>query len=168
MVINLLFAVSGGDDLLVLECSENWKYHLYTYDVSDSTCNFRWTKNHAWVNHSKLLMQRPVIVGDIVYLYPNAYYLSNGNVNRSNVPAAICGIASGIGNTICGRSNRTPSGDLEMWDISSNTYSEWAPLRPGCWLNIISGGNMLFVPEAGGGCTCQMYFQTSLGFVPTD
>lgn len=168
VVINLLYAESGGDDLLVLECSEDWTYHLYTYEVSDSTCNFRWTKNHGWVDHAKLLMQRPVIIGDIVYLYPNAYYLSNGNVNRSNVPAAICGIASAIGNTICGRSNRTPSGDIEMWDISSNTYSEWAPLRPGCWLNIISGGNMLFVPEAGGGCTCQMYFQTSVGFVPTD
>ncbi len=168
VVINLLFAKSGGDDLLVLECSKYGKYHLYTYEVTNSTCTFSWTKDHDWINYAKLQMQRPVIVGDIVYLYPKAYYLSNGNVNRSNVPAAICGIASGIGNTICGRSNRTPSGDLEMWDISSNTYSEWAPFRPGCWLNIISGGNMLLVPEAGGGCTCQMYFQTSVGFVPTD
>jgi hypothetical protein len=165
VVFNLLFAESGGDELLVLECSNNGTYYLYTYEVSDSTCNFRWTRNHGWAANFKVLMKRPVIVGDIVYLHPNAYYLSNGNINRSNVPQSACGIMSAIGNTLCGRFNSDPSGDIEMWDISSNTFSNWAPLRQGCWISVVSGGNMVLAPEAGGACSCQMYFQTSVGFV---
>ena len=195
-VIYLMYVKSGGDELLVLETSE-WGYdsrdityppiddarfYLSTYKVSDNGCNFRWTANHGWAGAAKHHMKHAVIIGDAVYLYPNAYRLSNGSVLRSDLPRVECGVDSGIGTMLCGRYS-TDDGmtvpqdlfyDLGLWDSTSDvgtpdtvTMSGWAPIRPSCWLNIISGGNMLFMPEGGGGCACQMYIATTVGFMPT-
>ena len=194
-VIYLMYVESGGDELLVLETSE-WGYdppdityapigparfYLYTYQVSNSNCNFSWTANHGWANDAKHHMKHAVIIGDGVYLYPNAYRLSNGSILRNDLPRVECGADSGIGTMLCGRYS-TDDGmtvpqdlffDLGLWDSSSApgtpdtvAMTGWAPLRPSCWLNIISGGNMLIMPEGGGGCACQMYIATTVGFIP--
>ena len=180
-VIYLMFVESGNDDLLVLETSEDVTFYLNTYEVDDTTCTFRWTANHA-AGNGKHNMKHAVIIGDEVYLYPNAYRLSNGSVLRNDLPRAECGADSAIGTMLCGRYS-TDDGvtspqnlffDLGLWDSTSTpgtsdtiAMTGWAPIRPSCWLNITSGGNMLFMLEGGGGCACQMYFATTVGFIPT-
>ena len=36
--------------------------------------------------------------------------------------------------------------------------------RPGCWINIIPAGNIVSIPEASSGCTCDYPIQTSFVF----
>ena len=172
LVIYMLYAESGGDEHLVLGCSRctnfpTGKYYLYTYDINDSACNFNWQANHNWAREYKVILKRPVVIDDTVYLYPNAYLLSNGSLSYSSVPEASCGIMSAIGNTLCGRFAGV-NYHTGMWDVGTHTMSRWVPIRPGCWLNAISGGNMLLMPETSGGCSCNYYFMTSVGFVPSD
>ena len=171
LVIYMLYAESGGDELLVLSCSKvtsfpQGKYYVYTYNVSDSACNFDWQANHNWDHEYKVIMKRPAVIGDTLYLYPNAYSLSGGTLSHSSIPEAGCGVLSAIGNTLCGRFGT--GYNIGMWNVSSHTTSSWVPIRPGCWINIISGGNMLLMPENSAGCSCHYYFMTSVGFVPSN
>ena len=38
-----------------------------------------------------------------------------------------------------------------MWDPESGRVSSWSRLRPSCWLNIITAGGLLQIPEGGAG-----------------
>ncbi|RLD75046.1 MAG: hypothetical protein DRJ10_15985, partial [Bacteroidetes bacterium] len=40
--------------------------------------------------------------------------------------------------------------------------------RPGCWINIIPAGNIVSIPEASSGCTCDYPIQTSFVFISKD
>jgi hypothetical protein len=52
----------------------------------------------------------------------------------------------------------------EVWDLRTNTTSEFARLRSNCWIGMISGGGLLMSPESGGGCSCSWPVYTSLTY----
>ncbi|MCK5457490.1 MAG: hypothetical protein KAI45_10230, partial [Melioribacteraceae bacterium] len=58
----------------------------------------------------------------------------------------------------------------KMYDITGKQSGE--PItrvsRPGCWINIIPAGNVVSIPEASSGCTCDYPIQTSFVFVSKD
>jgi hypothetical protein len=55
----------------------------------------------------------------------------------------------------------------KMYDITGTQSGD--PInrvsRPGCWINIIPAGNVVSIPEASSGCTCDYPIQTSFVFV---
>ena len=46
--------------------------------------------------------------------------------------------------------------------------SSWPRLRSSCWLSTIPAAGMLLSPEGGGGCSCGIWMETSIGFMPVD
>ncbi|MCH1522419.1 MAG: hypothetical protein L7T80_06290, partial [Arenicellales bacterium] len=58
------------------------------------------------------------------------------------------------------------AGNITLWDHRYEIPSQWARLRPGCWLSAIPANGMLLAPEAGGGCSCGTWMETSVGFMP--
>jgi hypothetical protein len=58
------------------------------------------------------------------------------------------------------------AGNVTMWDVADNSFSNWHRLRPDCWISTIPADGMLLSPEGGGGCSCGSWLETSLGFMP--
>ena len=166
----LLYAESAGTEYVIIESSKPSAFYLYTYVVTDSGCNYQWQANHPWHGNVKHQMKRAMVIGNGVYLYPSAHYLTNGGIIRSDLPLAWCGDYSAAGNVIMGRFENFPDvwpwkKQTAMWDASTGTESYWDAIRPSCWISTISGGGMVLAPEQGGGCACNVWFNTSVGFV---
>ena len=174
VVFYLIYAESASTEYVILESSNSStsNFYLYTYVVTDGGCNYQWRANHT---HSdiKVAIKRPIIVGDAVYLFPKAYSLAGSGIHtsfRSDFPRSACGVCSAAGNVIMGAFTEA-SGEwpwnkrIGMWDANTNTESYWSLIRPGCWLNTISGGGMVLAPEQAGGCACNVWFNTSVGWI---
>ena len=172
----LLYSSQASETLVLESSSSSGEYYLYGYDADDG--DLRWNNTNNWAaTHHGGLVQRAAIIGDVVYLYPEARYLSNGNsLGNNTAPRGACNTTVAIGNTLVGRNNAPGEGptgymaDICMWDTASaNTgtgWTGWQALRPSCWVNVITGGSMVLAPEGSGGCTCQVYINSSVGFIP--
>ncbi|NRA94737.1 MAG: PQQ-binding-like beta-propeller repeat protein [Planctomycetes bacterium] len=150
--------LTWAQDTLLLLCSGS-KYHLYGYAAADG--KDLWHQSHGWPNNNHgRHMQHPAVVGDVVYVRPRGYKIADGSVVTEAVPDGGCGTISACASTLMFR-----AGNIRMWDPQSGKSSDWARLRPGCWLSTITAGGMLLAPEAGGGCSCAGWFETSIGFL---
>ena len=174
VVFYLLYAESAGTEYVVLECSnsEANKFFLYSYAVTNGSCNYQWQADHAYTD-TKVRMKRPIVVGDAVYLFPKAYSLAGTGDHasfRSDFPRAACGVCSASGSVLMGSFLET-AGEwpwnkrIGMWDANTSTASYWSIIRPSCWISTISGGGMVLAPEQAGGCACGMWFNTSVGWI---
>ncbi len=156
--------------ILVSSNSSTSKYYLYAYDADTGKAKAGWSSNpvsHTWTtdNHGGHI-QHPVVIGNKLYLEPKGYNIDTG---------------ADLGVTIGGRSGcatragttgalvyRGSGRQVAMWDISSGAVTAWDKVRPSCWLSTIPAGGMVLSPEGGGGCSCNEWFQTSMGFVRSD
>ncbi len=148
---------------LVVMSSGDKSYHVYCYDPK--TGERRWAAKHAWTrdNHSGH-MQHPVLDRKAVYQEPYAYDLATGKrwergMGRHEGCATYVGVRNALIYRGRGRS-------IAMWSIPSGKVTNWAYLRPSCWLSTIAGSGMVLSPEGGGGCSCGNWLETSLGFAP--
>jgi len=148
-------------DVVCIASSET-KYYLYAYDAASG--NFLWSKNHNWPNNNHGgHMQHPVIAGNTVYLEPRGYDLFTGSLITSSMGShGGCATYGGSTGALVYRGN---GGKISMWDINSGSVTSWEGLRPACWLSTITGGGMVLCPEGGGGCSCNGWINTSVGFV---
>ncbi len=109
-------------------------------------------------------MQHPVIVGDAIYLEPNAYNINSGAFMHSSMGRHEgCATYAGTTGALIYRGSGRR---IAMWDINSGAVSVWNGLRPSCWLSTIPAGGMILSPEGGGGCSCNGWINTSVGFIP--
>jgi len=156
--------------ILVSSNSSTSKYYLYAYDADTGDAKAGWSSNpvsHNWTtdNHGGHI-QHPVAIGNKLYLEPKGYNIDTG---------------ADLGITIGGRSGcatragttgalvyRGSGGRIAVWDLSSGAVTAWDKLRPSCWLSTVPAGGMVLSPEGGGGCSCNEWFQTSVGFVRRD
>jgi outer membrane protein assembly factor BamB len=150
-----------NSDQLILSTSGT-KYNLYTFDASDGTAG--WSTSYAWYsNNHGGHMQRPVVIDDKVFMVPRLLNLADGTIINSSIGNSRSGcptysassdalVYRGSGGTIC------------MQDLNTGARDAWAKLRPSCWLNFTPTGGMLLVPEGAGGCSCNGWINTSVGF----
>ncbi len=147
----------------VVISASNTQYHLYAFDPKTGRPLWNHTEPWASDNHSGHI-QHPVILNDTIYLQPNGYDLTTGRIVTTNV-----GKKSGC-HTYVGAKNaliyRGAGRQVAMWDTKAETVSSWPRLRPSCWLSFIPANGMLLVPEGGGGCSCGVWMETSIGFAP--
>jgi len=160
VVLYLLHA----NDTLVIAGSEK-KYHLYGFDAK--TGERRWQASHDWTgsDHSGH-MQRPVVAGNTVFLEPCGYDLRTGErvtdqMGRHEGCATYMAIEGALIYRGAGR-------QIALWDVTSGRISTWNRLRPGCWLSTVAGAGMVLSPEAGGGCSCGNWMETSITFIPKE
>ena len=164
-----------ADYALVARIPEKWtvviqlhtpaKYYLYTYDAK--TGSSIWKHNFPWpYNHHGGDMNRPAIVDGVLYLRPNAFALKTGTQINENKFWGCCGTYSAYKNALIMRS----AGVITLWhlDLESKKWdrSGWSRLRPNCWLSTIPACGMILAPEDGGGCSCGIWMETSVGFIP--
>jgi hypothetical protein len=109
-------------------------------------------------------MARPIIVDESLFISPAAFDLLTGERLPHYVPTGRCGAVCASSGAMFYRWN----GVITMWDVSSGKADGWSRLRPGCWLSVVPANGMLLSPEAGGGCWCSIWLETSLGFTPPD
>jgi outer membrane protein assembly factor BamB len=155
------YYMAHGDGMLVIAASNDKKYDVYTFD--DSNGKSIWHRQIGWLggkgDHGKA-MSRPAIAGGRLYVRPEVMELRSGKT-LGRMPGGGCGTYALTVNTAIFR-----SGNVTLWDSESGKSSSWERLRPGCWLSTIPAGGMLLSPEAGGGCSCGKWMETSIGFMP--
>ncbi len=108
--------------------------------------------------------QRPVIVGNTVYLEPHAWKLDTGEPVEDWKFGGRrgCGIVSASEQALFFRAGNPTAMNLKTRKRTKIT----AVSRPGCWINIIPAGGLLLIPEASSGCTCGYPVQASMAFIP--
>ncbi len=155
----VVFYLAYADDRLVL-VSSNTKYHVYGFQADDGkplwNVSFDWKSD----NHGRH-MSRPAIVGGKVYVRPRVIDLATGKLDKIIMPDAGCGTYAMTAHAAIFR-----QGNVTVWDRRRGQTSSWNRLRPGCWLSTIPAGGMILSPEAGGGCSCGSWLETSIGFIP--
>jgi outer membrane protein assembly factor BamB len=161
----VVFFLVCREDAIVIASSAAGKYHLYKFDAS--TGELLWHAEHKWPsdNHGGH-MQHPVVLADKVFLEPCGYDLKTG----TRITSAMSG-REGCA-TYCGTKHalvhRGQSRRVTMWDFTTGRITSWHNLRPSCWLSTIAGEGMVLSPEAGGGCSCGNWLETSLAFAPRE
>ena len=116
-------------------------------------------------------LRRPLIVGDRVIIEPRACDLHTGAiVTRSHPitgervpweflrPGHCCSVTSASAHTLFYRSYWAAIYEL-TGDKGLNLFGA---IRPGCWLNMITAGGLMIMPEASSGCTCSFPLRCSL------
>ncbi|MFP6873979.1 MAG: LamG-like jellyroll fold domain-containing protein [Verrucomicrobiales bacterium] len=159
---SIAFYLQVSPDGLLLTAS-NTKFHLYVFNPASGEPT--WRKSSAWPDdHHSGHFQHPVITDGNIYLQPNGYRLTSGELISSRVGRREgCHTYVGAGGALIYRGK---SRQISMWDRQKESVTSWARLRPSCWLNIIPASGMLLVPEGGGGCSCGGWMETSIGFLP--
>jgi outer membrane protein assembly factor BamB len=153
--------VAHGEETLVVAASGETKYNVY--GMNEINGKMLWHRELDWISekgdHGKA-MSRPGIANGKLYVRPHVLDLKTGTT-VGEMPGGHCGTYALTANTAIYR-----NGNVTMWDRENNKLSSWNRLRPGCWLSTIPAGGMLLSPEAGGGCSCGIWIETSLGFMP--
>lgn len=157
-----VFYMAAGSGRLVIVSSNQKKYDVYAYSAADGSdlwhAEFGWPGGKG--DHGKA-MSRPAIVENTLYVRPKAFDLQTGRLLDFTLPAGGCGTYAATTNAFIFRSS-----EITMWDRNTGSSTHWDRLRPGCWLSTIPAGGMLLSPEAGGGCSCGNWMETSIGFMP--
>lgn len=155
------YMASGGGKLVVVS-SNNKKYDVYAFD--QATGQSLWHKSFGWPegkgDHGKA-MSRPAIVGNRVFVRPRVLDLKTGELLPITMPGGGCGTYAATAKSLIFRSS-----NVTLWNLETGKRSDFNRLRPGCWLSTIPAAGMLLSPEAGGGCSCGKWLETSLGFRP--
>ncbi|MCG8651101.1 MAG: PQQ-binding-like beta-propeller repeat protein, partial [Pirellulales bacterium] len=154
----------ADDQQFVLETSGNQQFHFVSLDRHSGQP--RWKKSVAWPeDHHGAHMQHAVLMNGKLYVQPHILDAGDGTVLKSGTLGKRRGCATpiGAGNSIIYRGG---SGPLTLWSLENDKPSEFARLRPSCWLSTIPAQGMLFSPEGGGGCSCGGWMETSIGFAP--
>ncbi len=119
-------------------------------------------------------LRRPLIVGDRLIVEPRAVELRTGRtVTREHPvtgqpspweflrPGHCCSIASASAHTLFYRSSWTA-----IYDLSGDKGVRlFGGIRPGCWLNMISAGGIMVMPDSSSGCTCSYPLRCSLALI---
>lgn len=153
--------------ILVSSSSANSRYYLYAYEAASGNAKAGWSTNpvsHSWTaDHHGGHIQHPVVIGNRLYLEPRGYNIDTGaDLGITMGSRSGCTTRAGTTGALIYRGSGRR---MAMWDINSGSSSYWNPLRPSCWLSMIPAGGMILLPEGGGGCSCNEWFQTSIGFV---
>jgi len=164
-----VFYLVYADETLILVSSNSAtsRYYIYAYEAATGNAKAGWSSNpvgHNWTtdNHGGHI-QHPVVVGSKLYLEPRGYDIRTGS-DLGITMGSRSGCATRAGTTAA-LIYRGSGGQIAMWDVNSGTVTSWRRIRPSCWLSTIPAGGMVLSPEGGGGCSCNEWFQTSIGFV---
>lgn len=106
---------------------------------------------------------RPVINDRTIYAQGGAWDLLTGDTRPFNFKRSYgCGVLAGSKNMFVFR-----SATLGYFDLEKNEKTEdFGGIRPGCWINVIPAGGLVFSPDASAGCTCSYLNQSWIALQP--
>lgn len=157
---DVMASLAYSTHTLVLVTSGAKAYHVYAFDAGDGRplwqSDFPWPKD----NHGGH-MARPAIVEDRLFVRPGVFELRTGRALAPAMPGGGCGTYAASKDALIFR-----DGNVTLWDPANGTASGWERLRPDCWLSTVPADGLLLSPEAGGGCSCGNWLETSIAFKP--
>ncbi len=149
--------------LFAFDGSTGEKLWSDSYQAGKSNWDNRTDKSTINGSHGEQ-WQHPVIIDNTVILPPYNFDLTTGkrgDLYLTRGGGGCGGISASATNVFARGSNP------KIYDISGEQSGD--PItrvsRPGCWINIIPAGNIVSIPEASSGCTCDYPIQTSFVFV---
>lgn len=100
---------------------------------------------------------RPVINDRTIYAQGGAWDLMTGEDRPFNFKRSYgCGVLAGSRDMMVYR-----SATLGYFDLTRNEKNEdFGGIRPGCWINVIPAGGLVFAPDASAGCKCSYLNQS--------
>ncbi|MCE5326534.1 MAG: PQQ-binding-like beta-propeller repeat protein [Planctomycetaceae bacterium] len=178
--------VVGGDLIVeagsgvVLLCGQPWNGHFWTQFVrgefdrrslialSASDGKRLWSARAGY-------RSRPLIVGEMVIAEPWARELKTGKqIMRKHPvtgveapwqfcrPGHHCGAVSAANHMLTFR-----SGSIALYDMEADFgTAHFGGQRAGCWINMVSGGGVVAIPEGSNGCACPYGVQTTVVLKP--
>ena len=121
---------------------------LAVFDLSDGTLKWQTQSDYQ---------SRPVINKDTIYAQGGAWDVLTGETRPFNFKRSYgCGILAGARDLFVFR-----SATLGYFDLTKNVETEdYGGIRPGCWINAIPAGGLVFAPDASAGCKCSYLNQS--------
>ncbi len=160
---SVVFYLAHCDGKLILMASDvaDGKYHTYCFDAADGSA--RWDAHFDWMsdNHGGHMSHVAVGAGK-VFVRPRVLDLETGRLLGLRMPGGGCGTYALTEHVAVFRSSH-----VTLWDFDADAATNWHRLRPGCWLSTVPALGMVLSPEAGGGCSCGSWLETSIAFMPT-
>jgi len=156
------YYMAAGHDKLVIVSSRPSQYNIYAYDYLNGKLS--WEQEMPWFhpNHGGHL-SRPAIVGNKLMVKPVLFNVTTGERLDYNVPKAGHGCAS---YALSAQSVFYRGGSVTQFNFDTREFSKWERLRPDCWISTIPAQGMVLSPEAGGGCSCGIWLETSMVMAP--
>jgi outer membrane protein assembly factor BamB len=156
------YFMAAGSQKYVIVSSEDGKYDVQVYNENDGS--LRWKKIQNWFHGDHgAHMSKPAIVGNRLMVKPALYNLETGEPIDYNVPKVGHGCAS---YALTEQSVFYRGGSVTQFNFDNRNFSKWERLRPDCWLSTIPAEGMILSPEAGGGCSCGNWLETSMVMAP--
>lgn len=154
--------MAGSQGRIVIVASLKGSYYIYNY--SAETGELQWENELKWPsdNHGAHF-SRPAIVNNRLIVKPGIFKLDSGELLKMKVPKAGHGCAS---YALTEQSAFYRGGSVTQFNFDTNKFTKWERLRPDCWLSTIPAQGMILSPEAGGGCSCGNWLETSMVFTP--
>ena len=127
---------------------------ISVFDLSDGKLKWEVEEDYA---------SRPMINKDTIYAQGGAWDVATGAERPFNFERSYgCGVLAGSRNMMVYR-----SATLGYFDLTRNEENEdYGGIRPGCWINAIPAGGLVFVPDASAGCKCSYLNQSWIALRP--
>ncbi|MCE5278955.1 MAG: PQQ-binding-like beta-propeller repeat protein [Planctomycetaceae bacterium] len=156
----VVFYMAAAEGRLVINASDV-RYNVYAFSAADGSA--LWQTSFEWMsdNHGGH-MSHPAIVDGKVFVRPRVLDLATGALLEVRMPGGGCGTYIMTDRTAIFRSSH-----VTVWDFNNDQASFWYRLRPGCWISTVAACGMVLSPEAGGGCSCGSWLETSIAFAPS-
>ena len=115
-----------------------------------------------WEKKSKY-ESRPMINDRTIYTQGGAWDLITGEDRPFNFERSYgCGVLASSRDMVVFR-----SATLGYFDLKQNNKTEdFGGIRPGCWINVIPAGGLVFAPDASAGCSCSYLNQSWIALQP--
>ena len=156
------YFMAGNDKQNVILSSNSGMYYIYSYNTK--TGELIWEKEQKWFSgdHGGHF-SKPAIVNNRLIVKPAVYKLDTGELLELEVPKAGHGCAS---YALTEQSIFYRGGSVTQFSFDTEKFSQWDRLRPDCWISTIPAQGLILSPEAGGGCSCGNWLETSMVFAP--
>lgn len=156
------YFMAGSSDRIVIVSSYEGTYYIYNYDANSG--KLMWENQLKWpANHHGAHFSKPAIVNNRLIVKPGVFKLDTGELMEQEVPKAGHGCAS---YALTEQSAFYRGYSVTQFNFDTNKFTQWERLRPDCWLSTIPAQGMVLSPEAGGGCSCGNWLETSMVFAP--
>lgn len=156
------YYLSAGAGRIVIESSNDFFYYLYGYD--SKTGELVWNVKQKWsLNNHGGHSQIPAIVGTKLIVKPVTFNVLTGEKLDYFMPrtGGGCGTCALSKNSVFYR-----DGSVTQYSFDVKNFTKWERLRPDCWISTIPALGMVLSPEAGGGCSCGNWLETSMVMSP--
>uniref|UniRef100_UPI003216ADF2 outer membrane protein assembly factor BamB family protein n=1 Tax=uncultured Draconibacterium sp. TaxID=1573823 RepID=UPI003216ADF2 len=156
------YYMAGGSNKLVISSSQASVYDIQVFDAKSG--KQLWKAKRDWFHGDHgAHMSKPAIVGNRLMLKPYLFNVETGEQISYNVPKVGHGCAH---YALTEQSVFYRGGSVTQFNFDTRNFSKWNRLRPDCWLSTIPAEGMVLSPEAGGGCSCGNWLETSMVMAP--